>query len=69
MGKSGPNATFNLFFLGLDWPWAGEFVGFIIILICFPTQHNLVNRQHPIVTVTITDSIPGIGIPTVLVER
>ena len=22
---------FNLFFLGLGWPWVGEFVGFIII--------------------------------------
>ena len=29
--KSGPNATFNLIFLGLGWPWVGEFVGFIII--------------------------------------
>ena len=40
MGKSGPHATFNLFFLGLGWPWVGEFVGFIIIFTCFPTQHN-----------------------------
>ena len=31
VGKSGPNATFNLFFLGLGWPWVGEFVGFMII--------------------------------------
>ena len=36
------NATFTLFFLGLGWPWVGEFVGFIIILRCFPTQQNLV---------------------------
>ena len=28
VGKSGPNANFNLFFLGLGWPWVGEFVGF-----------------------------------------
>ena len=21
VGKSGPNATFNLIFLGLGWPW------------------------------------------------
>ena len=28
VGKSGPNATFNLIFLGLGWPWVGEFVGF-----------------------------------------
>ena len=48
VGKSGPNATFNLFFLGLGWPWVGEFVGFIIIFICFPTQQNLVNRNHPL---------------------
>ena len=34
-------------FLGLGWPWVGEFVGFIILFICFPTQHNLVNRKHP----------------------
>ena len=25
----------------------GEFAGFIIILSCFPTQQNLVNRKHP----------------------
>ena len=31
VGKSGPNPTFNLFFLGLGWPWVGEFVGFIVI--------------------------------------
>ena len=30
VGKSGPNSTFNLIFLGLGWPWVGEFVGFII---------------------------------------
>ena len=43
MGKSGPNATFNLIFLGLGWPWVGEFDGFITITsICFPTQQNLV---------------------------
>ena len=31
VGKfSGPIATFNLVFLGLGWPWVGEFVGFII---------------------------------------
>ena len=49
MGKSGPNTTFNLIFLGLalGWPWVGEFDGFMIILISFPTQHNLVNRKHP----------------------
>ena len=38
VGKSGPNAKFNLIFLGLGWPWVGEFVGFIVIFICFPTQ-------------------------------
>ena len=46
--KSGPNATFNLFFLGSGWPWVGEFVGFILVFICFPTQQNLVNCKHPI---------------------
>ena len=25
VGKSGPNATFHLFFLGLGWPWVEEF--------------------------------------------
>ena len=30
------------FFLGLGWPWVGEFDGFIIIVTCFPTQQNLV---------------------------
>ena len=33
VGKSGPNATFNLIFLGLRWPWVGEIVGFMIIFI------------------------------------
>ena len=47
MGKSGPNAAFNLIFPGLGWPWVGEFVGFIVIFICFPTQQNLVYRKHP----------------------
>ena len=50
MGKSGPSASFNLFFHWLGWPWVGEFVGFIIIFICFPTQHNLVYRTHPTTT-------------------
>ena len=48
VGKSGPNATFNLIFLGLGWPWVGEFDGFIVIFVCFPTQQNLVYRKHPI---------------------
>ena len=46
VGKSGPTATFNLIFLGLGWPWVGEFVDFIIIFICFPTQQSFVNRKH-----------------------
>ena len=45
--KSGPNAIFNLLFLGLGWPWVGEFVGFIIIVVFFPTQQNFVYREHP----------------------
>ena len=36
-GKSGPNATFNLIFLGLGWPWVGEFVGFMIIFLYLGT--------------------------------
>ena len=48
VGKSGPNANFNLVFLGLGWPWVGEFDGFMIIFTCFPTHHNLINnRKHP----------------------
>ena len=39
---------FNLFVLGLGWPWVGEFVGFIIMFIrLFPNQHNLIYRNHP----------------------
>ena len=50
VGKSGPEwATCNLFFRGLGWPWVGEFVGFVTIY-SFPTQQNLVNRKHPILT-------------------
>ena len=47
MGKNGPNATFNLIFLGLGWPWVGELVGFIIILVCFPTQPCFGKSQTP----------------------
>ena len=36
------------YFLRLGWPWVGEFVGFMIIVTCFPTQQNLVYRKHPI---------------------
>ena len=46
VGKSGPFANFNLFFLGLGWPWVGQFVGFLVICICFSTQQNLVYRKH-----------------------
>ena len=38
---------FYLIFLGLSWPWAGEFDGFIIMFTCFPTQQNSVYRKHP----------------------
>ena len=31
VGKSGPTATFSLFFVELGWPWVGEFDGFIIL--------------------------------------
>ena len=49
--KRGPNATFNLVFLGLGWPWVGEIRRFgKIIFPCFPTQQNLVNRKYPYVT-------------------
>ena len=41
----------------LGWPWVGEFVGFIIILTCFPTQHNLVYRKHPIGRTSWIDSL------------
>ena len=44
VGKSGPNATFDLFFLGLSWPWVGKFV-------CFKTRQNLVNLKNPILFV------------------
>ena len=53
MGKSGSNATFNNFLIGLGWPWVGAFVGFITIITCFPTQHNLINRKHPATVVAI----------------
>ena len=35
------------FFLGLGWPWVGDFDGFIIIFVLFPTQQKLVNRKTP----------------------
>ena len=48
VGKSAPNDTFDLKFLVLSWPWVVEFDGFIVIFGCFPTQHNLVHRKHPV---------------------
>ena len=36
VGKSGPNATLNLFLLGLGWPWVGEFVGVILFMFSNP---------------------------------
>ena len=44
---------FNLIFLGVGWPWVGEFDGFIILLVCFPTEQNLVYRRHPINSVPL----------------
>ena len=40
------------FFLGLGWPWVGEFVGFMMTFICFPTQQhwyiaNVLIHKHP----------------------
>ena len=49
VGKRRPKCHFFTFFFGgLGWPWVGEFVGFMIMFLCFPTQQNLVNRKHPI---------------------
>ena len=51
---------FNLIFLGLGWPWVGEFVGFVIFT-CFPTQQNLVNRHDERFTgaITVTFALPS----------
>ena len=38
--KKVPQVWALCLFLGLGWPWVGEFVGFIIIFLCFPTQNN-----------------------------
>ena len=40
-----PNATFNLFFLGLGRPWVGEFVGFTIIFPSFPALNTKKNGE------------------------
>ena len=47
MGKSGPIATFNLFFLRLHWPWVGEFVGFIKNIYMFPNPTDFDKSQSP----------------------
>ena len=46
-GKSGPNATFNLIFLGLGWLWVGEFDGFMIIFYVFPNPAEFGISQTP----------------------
>ena len=53
VGKSGPNATFNLFFLGLGWPYVGDFVGFIIIFI--QPNRTWKNPKRPSVNLLPTD--------------
>ena len=39
--KRVPNTTFNLIFLGLGWPWVGEFVGFIVIIFIYICITNI----------------------------
>ena len=41
VGKSDPNATFNPIFLGLGWPWVGEFVGYIVTFICISSPNRI----------------------------
>ena len=57
VGKSGPNATFNLIFLGLGWSWVGEFDGFTIPFVLFPIQQDLANRKPPIARGRITGAV------------
>ena len=47
VGKSGSYATFNLVFLGLGWPWVGEFVGFVRIFTCFSNPTEFGKSQTP----------------------
>ena len=46
VGKSGPNATFkpNFLWVGLALGF-GEFLGLIVLCMCFQTQQKLVNRK------------------------
>ena len=46
-GKSGPNAVFNLFFLGLSCPGVGKFVGFMIIFLMFSNPREVGISQMP----------------------
>ena len=55
--KRGPNATFSLIFLGLGCPWVGEFVGFILIFTCFPTQQSQ-TPQYTTVSVVPVFAVP-----------
>ena len=52
VGKSGPNATLSLIFLGLGWPWVGEFDCFLILFTryTFPNPTEFVNRKEPVVS-------------------
>ena len=52
---------FNLIFLALRWPWVREFVGFIRMHICFPTQQKKVIRKHPININSIVGLVPTIA--------
>ena len=49
-------------FLGLGWPSVGEFVGFIIMLICSPTQQKLVRSILQTPTRILSTSSPLAGV-------
>ena len=64
MGKSGPNATFNLHF-----SWFGLALGWGVrrfhssIFTCFQPQQNLVNLKHPVFPMYNVPSLPFL-VPT-----
>ena len=51
MGKSGPNATFNLIFLGLGWPWGWGARRFHDNVYIFSNPTELGTRKHRITDV------------------
>ena len=61
---AGPNATFNLIFLVLGWPWVGEFVGFIVISRCVFQPNRIWYIANTLLVMVLETVMETVAIPT-----